>query len=489
MINAWRCLVLVLTANGLLIAANGLLRAKEVVEESPRRDDAGMPLEPGNARRGYKLLTTKAYLPSVFTQANMDEVWRAWPEPHRKRAADADSETRRRLIFERYGFTERVDFETGLPDGSGKPLQYVTDEQGNWSMNCLACHGGSVMGKSYPGAPNNRFAFELLAREMRTSKLLRGIPLNQFDVGSMLMPLGKTRGTTNAIMFGVGLMHYRDEDLNLQRKLLPPAFTHHDVDAPPWWHFKKKSRLYIDGFAEKGHRGLLQFVMVEENSGEQLRSWEQDFKHIYAYLTSIKTPDYPYQIDMQLARRGAKVFQKRCAECHGSYRNAASPEHFEAYSEYRVPIEEIQTDPVRLRALTAIGRSKYARGWFTYYGKEGTVVEPDGYVAPPLNGIWASPPYFHNGSVPTLWGILNPAERPAVWKHQMNLDGQTDESFDKQEVGIPYANVPQEQTVNDAELQEIFDTQKFGKSNRGHAFPDLLDGDEKLQVLEYLKTL
>jgi hypothetical protein len=344
------------------------------------------------------------------------------------------------------------------------------------------------MGKSYPGAPNNRFAFELLAREMRTSKLLRGIPPNQFDVGSMLMPLGKTRGTTNAIMFGVGLMHYRDEDLNLKRKLLPPAFTHHDVDAPPWWHFKKKSRLYIDGFAEKGHRGLMQFVMVEENSGEQLRSWEQDFKHIYAYLTSIKTPDYPYQIDMQLARQGAKVFQNHCAECHGSYRNAASPDHCEAYSEYRVPIEEIGTDPVRLRELKAEGRSKYARGWFTFYGKEDTLVEPDGYVAPPLDGIWASAPYFHNGSVPTLWGILNPAERPTIWKHKMQFDGKIDDNFDKEEIGILYERV-QDKQIEEIESHQLFDTRKFGKGNQGHTFPESLSTDERIQMLEYLKTL
>ena len=388
MVFTWRPLVVVVTVNAILLAANGLLIAQDPSEAAVEQTDASMQLEPGNARRGYELLTTKAYLPSVFTQDNMDEIWRAWPEPLRTQAEQADAETRRQLIFERYGFNERVEFESGLPDGSGKPLQYVVDEAGNWSMNCLACHGGPVMGKAYPGAPNNRFAFELLAKEMRTSKLQRGIPPNQFDVGSMLMPLGKTRGTTNAIMFGVGLMHYRDEDLELKRKLFPPAFTHHDVDAPPWWHFKKKSRLYIDGFAEKGHRGLLQFVMVEENSGAQLRAWEQDFKHIYAYLTSIKTPKFPYRVDMQLARRGGKVFQDHCAGCHGSYRNAASPDHGETYEEYRVDIDEIGTDPVRLRELKSEGRSKYARGWLTYYGQEDTVVEPDGYVAPPLDGVW-----------------------------------------------------------------------------------------------------
>ncbi|HBE70500.1 MAG TPA: hypothetical protein DDW52_20315 [Planctomycetaceae bacterium] len=485
MIRLWCCLVL---AGLCASSCAGPVRAEEVADQSPSSGDAKVQLVPGDAKLGYQLLTTKAYLPPVFTQANMDEIWRAWPKELRERAATVDPETRRRIIFERYGFTERIGFDSGAPDGSGKPLQYVVDESGRWSMNCLACHGGSVMGRSYPGAPNNRFAFELLATEMRNSKLIRGKLPNQFDVGATLMPLGKTRGTTNAIMFGVGLMHYRDEDLNLNGKLVPPAFVHHDVDAPPWWHFKKKSRLYIDGFAQKGHRGLLQFVMVEENSGEQLRSWEQDFQHIYAYLNSIEAPKYPFKIDMEKAKLGAKVFQSHCAECHGTYKTVASLHKFESYSEYRVAIERVGTDPVRLEALRPDGRAKYGRGWLSHYGREETIMEPDGYVAPPLDGVWASPPYFHNGSVPTLWGVLNPKLRPTVWKHRIVLDGVADENFDRREVGILYDRVTGEVGQN-AEPQEVFNTEKFGKSNQGHTFPEVLTLDEKRQVLEYLKTL
>ena len=38
------------------------------------------------AQRGYRLLTTKAYLPADFDQKVFDEVWRQWPEPLRSRA-------------------------------------------------------------------------------------------------------------------------------------------------------------------------------------------------------------------------------------------------------------------------------------------------------------------------------------------------------------------------------------------------------------------
>ena len=37
------------------------------------------------------------------------------------------------------------------------------------------------------------------------------------DLGSVFVPLGSTNGTTNAVMFGVVLMAFRDADLNVPR--------------------------------------------------------------------------------------------------------------------------------------------------------------------------------------------------------------------------------------------------------------------------------
>ncbi len=35
------------------------------------------------------------------------------------------------------------------------------------------------------------------------------------------------------------------------------------------------------------------------------------------------------------------------------------------------------------------------------------------YKVRPLNGVWATPPYLHNGSVPTVYDLLSPVgERP-----------------------------------------------------------------------------
>jgi len=108
------------------------------------------------AERGYKLLVEKAYLPPDFDQEVFDATWKNWPEPLRTQAEKALPEERRKLAFARYGLTPR-------PDDPSKPLQYVVDDRGNWTMNCFACHGGTVPdGKGgatvWPGAPNSRFA-------------------------------------------------------------------------------------------------------------------------------------------------------------------------------------------------------------------------------------------------------------------------------------------------------------------------------------------
>ena len=427
------------------------------------------------ARRGYRWLTEKAYLPADFSQQAFDASWHEWPEPLRSQAAAATPAERRQLAFARYGLTPR-------PDSPDQPLQYVVDAAGRWTMNCFACHGGQILGKTVPGLPNSRLALETLTADIRATKLRRGEPLTRMDIGSLVMPLGRTNGTTNAVMFGVALMAYRDAELNIYPDRIPPRMVHHDMDAPAWWNFGKKRRLYADDFARKDPRTLMQFMLVQENGPAQFREWEADFQDVYRYLESLEPPAYPFSIDHALADRGRAVFSEHCARCHGTY--AMKPED-ETYPEVVVPMAEIGTDPVRLEALTAKDRLAYGSSWFAYFGEHKVLAEPGGYVAPPLDGIWASAPYFHNGSVPTLWHLLHPAARPAVWKQ---ADGV---GYDQRRVGLEvteYSALPA--TIRTpAEARQYFNTTRFGKSNQGHLFPEELSEEEKQAVLEYLKTL
>ncbi len=433
--------------------------------------------EVGNAAQGYDLLVHHTFLPPDFTEAVFDQVWQAWPRPLRDQASVASTSTRRKMAMQRYGLTTRPD------DESLDPLQYVVAESKEgktWTMNCFSCHGGTVYGTPTPGAPNNRFALQTMTEELRLTKFKLAKPLSRMDLGAMFIPLGTTHGTTNAVVFGIGLMSHRDSQLNLI-DTMPPLMVHHDMDAPPWWYFYKRPSIYIDGFALRGHRGLMQFMLVPENGPDFFRDHERDFKHVYAYLMSLRAPKYQGSIDADLAEVGAKHFNETCARCHGTYGNQSS------YPNRRVPIDEIGTDPVRLTALPVAGRQKYAVSWFAHHGEadqQDTVIDPDGYVAPPLDGVWASAPYFHNGSVPTLWHVLHPSNRPELWH-------RTSDGIDAQNIGLEVESVPRiplEQT-DIAIRREYFDTRTFGKSNDGHLFPDELDETAKTAVLEYLKTL
>ncbi|MEL7312844.1 MAG: di-heme-cytochrome C peroxidase [Pseudomonadota bacterium] len=99
---------------------------------------------------------------------------------------------------------------------------------------------------------------------------------------------------------------------------------------------------------------------------------------------------------------------------------------------------------------------------------------PDYYKARPLDGIWSSAPYLHNGSVPTIYDLLlPPEERPArfyVGSRQMDIE----------RVGL--ANDPQEAGF-------VFDTNLVGNGNDGHTYGTALAEQQRLDLLEYLKTL
>ncbi len=98
---------------------------------------------------------------------------------------------------------------------------------------------------------------------------------------------------------------------------------------------------------------------------------------------------------------------------------------------------------------------------------------PDYYKARPLDGVWASAPYLHNGSVPTLEALLRPAaERPATFQVGRG-------EFDPVAVGL----------ATPADGGWTFDTRVPGNLNSGHEYGTGLDEAQRRDLLEYLKSL
>ena len=101
------------------------------------------------------------------------------------------------------------------------------------------------------------------------------------------------------------------------------------------------------------------------------------------------------------------------------------------------------------------------------------------YKARPLNGIWATAPYLHNGSVPNLDALLRPVkDRPTSF----SIGTRT---FDPEKVGyvIDAPGFPKYEVIDQKNNPVI------GHSNVGHEFGTSLNDDERRQLIAYLKTL
>jgi hypothetical protein len=99
------------------------------------------------------------------------------------------------------------------------------------------------------------------------------------------------------------------------------------------------------------------------------------------------------------------------------------------------------------------------------------------YKARPLEGIWATAPYLHNGSVPTLYDLLlPPAQRPKTFA----LGGR---GFDPKKVGYDTSAAAPGNSFT-------YDTSLAGNSNKGHDYGvATLSESQRLELLEYLKGL
>ena len=243
----------------------------------------------------------------------------------------------------------------------------------------------------------------------------------------------------------------------------------------------------------------------------------------------IAPPAWPTTKDSAAEGRGRAIYARTCKGCH-------QPKALEngLFASKRVPLATVATDPLHLDGLgehivpstgpqagkdlgqifelivpvfAGVEASYRARhpGELEAEERAYTQSSPDAakiaaarsdawwrttnastdraYVARPLDGIWATAPFLHNGSVPTLWDLLQPAkDRPVAFcvGHR---------TYDVENVGytvvLPKSGVcPSGDSLLDTDPSK---PETRGNSNRGHEFGTDLSGSEKRDLIEFLK--
>ncbi len=374
----------------------------------------------------------------------------------------------------------------------------------------------------------------------------------------------------------------------------------HTQDTPPWWNMGSRPRKFFDaGVSNDSTRIIMaagpgEFSQLLTLSGKNYRDhiekYDQDLE---AYFLSLQSPPYPREIDTALAEQGAVLFHAKdlwalpakaeqprplggngsCASCHGAYspRYVNDPAYLEdpvleGIAAHISPLDVIGTDTARSDMLTPTLRQRWVTTYWGYPdGVDGWVAPEDknpllevaddlspsrpeglcewqqetiGYQAPPLYGVWATAPYLHNGSVPTLEQVLDSSKRSPIWRRQLQeigsikgFDQRMATAFDFDAIGwkhevLSCGEIPGNFLFNCNPLNDqgpslvqmstnflnglvawtgvvpvpdptpgandkrlVYDTRILGNGNGGHTFTDALTGQERRAIIEYLKTL
>ncbi len=272
-----------------------------------------------------------------------------------------------------------------------------------------------------------------------------------------------------------------------------------------------------------GQGGVLQ--VVDPDKPFQLRPESRRWKttvrpralyKIRAALDVLKPPVWPEQvlgkIDRPLAASGRTLFEQNCARCHGVQVIAGSnpsiwhipvipldrigtdPNHAVNYAGFRFDATKVGLSRMTgvsegLRVVTAaVKRQAYidagipSSEWAKYDGgKDVTEYSPCGYRSRPLVGVWATGPFLHNGSVPTIYDLLS-ERRPAKFVYGSK-------EFDPTKLGFSQTGGPG---------TAVLDTRRSGNSNAGHWFTNeasrpgrigrAFSDREKFAIIEYLKS-
>ncbi len=360
--------------------------------------------------------------------------------------------------------------------------------------NCLTCHAESIGGETVIGLGNafGDFTTDPNRLVLQVGNYVSGAAETRAwqhwaDRIEGIAPYTRTRtvGANPAPNLTWALMSHLDpETLEWSKTPLidPPPEDPLPISVPPWWGMRKKNAMFYTSVGRGDHaRFMLLASMLCVGSPEEVAEIDSYAPDIRAYIASLEAPAYPYPIDTALAARGETVYRDACAACHGSYGDE------ESFPNLTFAADRIGTDPAYANAATDGSRDRFF-AWLVRspYGDIHSAAPVAGYIAPPLDGVWATAPYLHNGSVPSLAALLDSGSRPKYWR--LRTDPRR---YDPEALGWDYDPLDHGQdaeTAPDAR-RRIYDTTLPGYGNGGHTYSDRLDDAARAALLEYLKTL
>ena len=250
------------------------------------------------------------------------------------------------------------------------------------------------------------------------------------------------------------------------------------ADFPTIWNQAKKQgmQLHWDGNNDRVEERNLNASfgtgatprLIDHSSIARIQAWN-------ATATPPAFSEF-FPIDQAMVGRGKVIYGEYCADCHGASGKDFSGRHVGKV----VPLGQIGTDPYRLHSFTPqlavnLG-TPYAGSEYRFKSFRKT----HGYANAPMDGLWLRAPYLHNGSVPTMWDLLQPrSARPQTfWRGN--------DRYDQVALGF-VADVAQE----GGRSFFLYDTTVPGNGNMGHEgarYGTALSDADKWALIEYLKT-
>jgi len=359
--------------------------------------------------------------------------------------------------------------------------------------NCLQCHAQVFDGKLYIGLGNSMMDFTRTVKlndfpSKVATRVMQTFSHNQYEAALPVLRTFKAlanqlqtdvQGVNAADRLAVLLVAHRDPVtlewsdsalLEIPDEVIP-------TDVPAWWLLKKKNAMFYNGFG-RGDFGkflMLSNLLTVKDTAEARETFTH-FGDVLAYIKSVNPPAYPYPVNTQLAAQGKVIFINHCSKCHGEYGANGK------YPNLLIPENIIKTDSLLFKSNYQNAKfiDWFNKSWYAN-GDHPAKLEPfKGYIAPPLDGVWITAPYLHNGSVPTLEALLNSKLRPRYWERDFK-----NPEYDYEHVGLKYRVKNNPGSKN----KTVYNTDKPGYGNYGHYFGDDLTDAERKAVIEYLKTL